>query len=131
MLPQGEEANRLLQLIVSAHQLVQPADAAISTDAASLRKAILRAEKAVAGALTEQTTLEAEYNYLNQAILQYYQAKGGTVIQPGLPQGIQQTQAQAMSQVIYDLQGRAIDAAELDRQSTPQVYICNGKKMIK
>lgn len=131
VLPQGEEANRLLQLIVSAHQLVQPADAAISTDAASLRKAILRAEKAVAGALTEQTTLEAEYNYLNQAILQYYQAKGGTVIQPGLPQGIQQTQAQAMSQVIYDLQGRAIDAAELDRQSTPQVYICNGKKMIK
>ncbi|MDO4210586.1 MAG: hypothetical protein Q4D23_02550 [Bacteroidales bacterium] len=71
-LSDDNDVNRLINLYMSAHQLIVPADAFADAKAATLLDAIKAAEKVVA----EGGDAVAAYTTLNSAILAYYNAGG-------------------------------------------------------
>ena len=120
-LSDNNDVNRLINLYMSAHQLIAPADALTDSNAATLFEAIKTAQRTVA----EGGDVVAGYTTLNKAILAYYNG-GGAITETEYTDAIRPiivpTDAPT---VLYDLQGRRVN------RPTHGVFIRNGKKAIK
>jgi len=93
---ESETVNRLTGLIASAHQLVNPSQASESEAAQALVTAYQQAEKAVADGLTDAQATEAS-EALDAAIIAYYEAVGGSSIDPDIPE------AEAVFPINFDI----------------------------